>query len=429
MDYRDTIDYLYSKLPVFHRIGATAYRPDLGNIVKLCDALGQPHREFRSLHIGGTNGKGSVSHMLAAILHQAGYKTGLYTSPHLVDFRERIRVNGQMIPESEVIDFVSSQRPLIESLKPSFFEVTVAMAFDFFARQKVDIAVVEVGMGGRLDSTNIVHPDLSVITNIGFDHVQILGNTLEAIAGEKAGIIKSGIPVVIGEFQEATAAVFNQKAKESGSPIYFASRDWEVHTTPTGLSPFLNLTATSKRWHKELSLALDLTGRYQLKNIKTVLTAIAVLRQADYRIEDRHLHDALNNVKQLTGFAGRWQILSTQPLVVCDTAHNESGIREILIQLAATPHDRLHVVFGMVNDKEVDKVLDMLPKDARYYFCKADVPRAMDAQALHRIASESGLQGTFFPSVKAAISAAREQAGADDLIFIGGSTFVVAEAI
>src|SRR5690606_20922317 len=266
-------------------------------------------------------------------------------------------------------------------------------------------------------------------TNIGFDHVQILGNTLEAIAGEKAGIIKSGIPVVIGEFQEATAAVFNQKAKESGSPIYFASRDWEVHTTPTGLSPFLNLTATSKRWHKELSLALDLTGRYQLKNIKTVLTAIAVLRQADYRIEDRHLHDALNNVKQLTGFAGRWQILDTRPLVVCDTGHNESGIREVLSQIETTPHRHLHMVFGMVHDKEIEKVLELLPADARYYFCKASVPRALDEETLLRIAEGCGLVGSAFPTVREALAAARGAAGPDDLIFIGGSTFVVAEAI
>lgn len=429
MDYRDTIDYLYSKLPVFHRIGATAYRPDLGNIVKLCDALGQPHREFRSLHIGGTNGKGSVSHMLAAILHQAGYKTGLYTSPHLVDFRERIRVNGQMIPESEVIDFVSSQRPLIESLKPSFFEVTVAMAFDFFARQKVDIAVVEVGMGGRLDSTNLLTPELSVITNIGFDHVRILGPTLAAIATEKAGIIKPGVPAIVGEFQEETAPVFREKARQAGAPLQFASQEWETQLSSGGGVEFLNLTAVSTKDGRRLELQLDLKGHYQLKNIKTVLTAVSALRQKGYRIEQKRLRDALRQVQALTGLAGRWQVLSTQPLVVCDTAHNESGIREILIQLAATPHDRLHVVFGMVNDKEVDKVLDMLPKDARYYFCKADVPRAMDAQALHRKASGSGLQGASFPSVRAAISAAREQAGAGDLIFIGGSTFVVAEAI
>ena len=455
LNYRQTIDYLYSRLPVFHRIGIAAYRPDLGNIVALCSALGQPHERFRSLHIGGTNGKGSVSHMLAAILQQAGYKTGLYTSPHLLDFRERIRINGDMIPEEEVVRFIAANHQLIEELSPSFFEVTAAMAFWYFASQQVDIAIIEVGMGGRLDSTNIITPELSVITNIGLDHVQVLGDTLPAIAAEKAGIIKEGIPVIIGEYQDATAPVFLQKSKEMNASIHFASRDWEITDSRIPPGPiavpeaaevqesasdpgelpasagdiFLGIEAQSLTYGKTLHLQLDLTGNYQKKNVKATLSAIEELRKKGFSISEAEVKEALRQVNTLTGFAGRWHVLGRNPLLVCDTGHNEDGIREVLRQIGTTPHENLHIVFGMVNDKEVEKILDMLPKEATYYFCKAAVPRAMDEQVLREKALAAGLNGEAFLSVKEAIISAKNAAVANDLVFIGGSTFVVAEAI
>lgn len=462
--YRETIDYLYSRLPVFHQIGAAAYRPDLGNIKLLCEALDHPYLRFRSVHIGGTNGKGSVSHMLAAVLQTAGYKTGLYTSPHLRDFRERIRVNGAMIAEDDVVGFVANNRARIETISPSFFEVTVAMAFWYFALQKVDIAIIEVGMGGRLDSTNIIHPELSVITNIGLDHVHVLGDTLQAIAGEKAGIIKKSTPVIIGEYQDATAAVFREKAEAMKAPLRFASQDWEVSELPPANLPteetrlpaedafgaetpscavskgptgnpkltgesFMELIAASETYGKQLTLQLDLAGGYQKKNLKTVLSAVEELRKRGFNINDNQLKKALRQVKALTGLAGRWQILGRAPLVVCDTGHNEDGIREVLQQIAATPHEQLHVVFGMVSDKDVEKVLKMLPKQACYYFCRAVVPRAMDENLLREKGLAAGLSGEAYPSVKDAVEAAKKAAGARDLIFIGGSTFIVAEVV
>ncbi|QEC52727.1 dihydrofolate synthase/folylpolyglutamate synthase [Anseongella ginsenosidimutans] len=428
MDYRETIDYLYSRLPVFHKIGLPAYRPDLRNINTLCQRLENPQNRFRSVHIGGTNGKGSVSHMLAAILQTAGYKTGLYTSPHLVDFRERIRVNGCMIPEEDVVRFVAANRSGIEGISPSFFEVTVAMAFWYFALQEVDIAVVEVGMGGRLDSTNIITPELSVITNIGLDHVHVLGSTLDAIAGEKAGIIKFGVPVVIGEYQEETAPVFREKAAQMQAPVHFASLDWDVNSINRE-EGFLEIAVRSSTFGKTLDLQLDLTGGYQKKNIRTVLSAVEELKKRGFTVGDKIVRDAVRRVKALTGFAGRWQILSAAPLMVCDTGHNQDGIREVLQQISATPHEKLHIVFGMVNDKDVEKILTILPQKACYYFCKAGVPRAMDENVLQEKAFAAGLRGEAFTSVKEAVEAARQAASVLDMIFIGGSTFVVAEAI
>lgn len=423
---------------MFQRVGAAAYRPDLGNINALCAILGMPQNDFRSVHIAGTNGKGSVAHMLAAILQTAGYKTGLSTSPHLVDFRERIRVNGEMIPEEQVSYFVSENREHIDRLTPSFFEVSTAMAFWYFNHQKVDIAIIETGMGGRLDSTNIITPLLSVITNIGLDHTQVLGDSLPAIAAEKAGIIKKGVPVVIGEYHPATAPVFVDKAGAMGSAISFASKDWRLDQSrvstaaamPAGktVNAPLEITARSTVYGKQLQLRCELNAVYQEMNIKTVLSAVEEMKRSGLKIGDEHIKEALMRVKALTGLAGRWQVLDTAPLTICDTGHNKDGIRQVLCQIKATPHRELHFVFGLTQDKEVEGILKMLPQDARYYFCKAQVARGLDEQVLCKKAKSVGLRGGRFSSVRAAIDAARKEAAPEDLVFIGGSTFVVAEA-
>ncbi|HEY1025821.1 MAG TPA: folylpolyglutamate synthase/dihydrofolate synthase family protein [Sphingobacteriaceae bacterium] len=447
MNYQETISYLYSRLPMFTRSGASAIKKGLGNTLDLCKQLGDPQHEFKSVHVGGTNGKGSTSHMLAAILQTAGYKTGLYTSPHLRDFRERIRINGKMITEEKVMCFVERNRNTIENIGPSFFEVTVAMAFDHFAKEQVDIAVIEVGLGGRLDSTNVITPLLSVITNIGYDHVNILGDTLPAIAAEKAGIIKPGIPVVIGERQEEISAVFISKARETGSELSFASDEWIVEPAEAGTPKpqagsqrpedpvFLDISvrsiskASKRRPSQPSSLQLDLTGTYQLKNVKTVLSAIEQLRQQGFVITDDHVATALKQVKELTGLMGRWQTLSTAPLVICDTGHNEDGIREVLKNIRITPHRQLHIVLGMVKDKDIQKVLQMLPTSAIYYFCHPRIERAKPSDELAAEARVHGLRGKAFSSVNEALTAARSSASRSDLVFIGGSTFVVAEVV
>lgn len=442
MNYQETIQYLYTQLPMFTRDGASAFKKDLTNTIELCKRLGNPQLGFKSVHIAGTNGKGSTSHMLAAILQTAGYKTGLYTSPHLKDFRERIRINGQMISEQTVIDFVAHHRADFEEIAPSFFEMTVALAFDVFAKEKVDIAIVEVGLGGRLDSTNIITPLLSVITNIGWDHMNMLGDTLQLIAGEKAGIIKPGIPVVIGENQPETAQVFIDKAKQEGSPIQFASDAWtieekskvksqksKIHDKPELLE--LNITQNSppKTHHSPLSIALDLTGSYQLKNVKTVLSAVEELRSQGFTITDGHIAIALKQVKTLTGLHGRWEVLNMQPLTICDTGHNPDGIQEVIKNIAAVDYQQLHFVIGMVNDKDITKVLALLPTKAIYYFCKPDIPRGLEAESMQQQALNFGLHGDTYPSVKAALSAAQANATDNDLVFVGGSTFVVAEVV
>ncbi|WP_183557071.1 bifunctional folylpolyglutamate synthase/dihydrofolate synthase [Mucilaginibacter sp. SP1R1] len=441
MDYNATIQYLYTQLPMFTRDGASAFKADLTNTIELCKRLDKPHQQFKSVHIAGTNGKGSTSHMLAAILQTAGYKTGLYTSPHLKDFRERIRLNGQMISEQTVIDFVGCHLNNFEEIAPSFFEMTVGLAFDVFAKEQVDIAIIEVGLGGRLDSTNIITPLLSVITNIGWDHMNMLGNTLQLIAGEKAGIIKPGIPVVIGELQPETAQVFIDKAQQQGSLIEFASGQWVIEEVKTKnqKSDFpeqfeyidLNISkaAQSETPAKKLNIQLDLTGTYQLKNVKTVLSAVDQLRKQGFIITDAHIITALRQVKELTGLHGRWEVLSTQPLTICDTGHNPDGIEEVMKNIAAVNYDQLHFVIGMVNDKDATKVLSMLPSKATYYFCKPDIPRGLDAEALKRQAQDFNLHGLNYPSVKEALLAAQGNAGKNDLIFIGGSTFVVAEVV
>jgi len=439
MDYQQTLDYLYRQLPMFTRVGASAFKKDLTNTILLCGKLGNPQQRFKTIHVGGTNGKGSTSHMLAAILQTAGYKTGLYTSPHLKDFRERIRINGEMIPEKEVIDFVADQQENIDAIEPSFFEMTVAMAFDYFAREKVDVAVIEVGLGGRLDSTNIITPLLSVITNIGWDHMNLLGNTLAEIAAEKAGIIKPETPVVIGEHQPEIAAVFIEKAKQENAPVRFASEEWNAaiekpEPAMKAIPELLHvqISSSEKNPHPSISnknLQLDLTGLYQLKNLKTVLSAIDELRNQQFHISDDVVFTALKTVKQLTGLMGRWQVLDRNPLIICDTGHNPEGIKEVLSNIAATPHRCLHFILGMVADKDISKILVSLPKKATYYFCKPDIPRGLDAKTLKKQAENFGLSGNYFDRVNEALAAAKNNAQPDDLIFAGGSTFVVAELV
>lgn len=434
MTYQQTIQYLYSRLPMFSSHGQSAIKPGLQNIIKFCGLLEDPHLRFKSIHIGGTNGKGSTSHMLAAILQTAGYKTGLYTSPHLRDFRERIRINGEMISEEAVITFVKENRSKIETIEPSFFETTVALAFDYFAKQNIDIAVVEVGLGGRLDSTNIIHPELSVITNIGLDHVNILGNTLGQIAFEKAGIIKAGVPVVIGQKQDEVKDVFILAASTMGSRIVFASDEWEIKENPTDTSTGrLPVSVTPNALHNQYTgsrnYQLDLTGTYQLKNLCTVLSSVEQLRMMGYVITDDHIRNSLKQVTKITGLMGRWQTIGTKPRVICDTGHNEDGIREVMKNIAVTPFERLHMVIGMVKDKDISNILALLPKDATYYFCQPDIPRAKDAEELTIEAGAAGLTGKPYGSVHEALEEAKTKAGVNDLIFVGGSTFVVAEII
>lgn len=436
MTYQQTLDYLYEQLPMFTRVGASAFKKDLTNTLLLCEKLGNPQQQFKSIHVGGTNGKGSTSHMLAAVLQTAGYKTGLYTSPHLKDFRERIRINGEMIPEEEIIGFVADQQENINTIEPSFFEMTVAMAFNYFAKEKVDIAVIEVGLGGRLDSTNVITPLLSVITNIGWDHMNLLGNTLPEIAVEKAGIIKWQVPVVIGEYQPEVAEVFIEKAKQEQAPLRFASEEWKTQKFESGIfnNEYLEVQAqttipNSTLDPKPLTLNLDLTGLYQLKNLKTVLSAIQELRKQKFDLPHNAVFTALKKVKKLTGLMGRWQTLSNKPLVICDTGHNLEGITEVLKNIAATPYRNLHFVLGMVADKDSSKILAFLPKEATYYFCKPDLPRGLPAEVLKQQAENYALKGNDFSTVKEAFAAAKNNYQPDDLIFIGGSTFVVAEVV
>jgi len=428
MNYEQTLDYLYSKLPMFTRVGAVAFKKDLHNTIVMCEKLGNPQNKFKTIHVGGTNGKGSTSHMLAAIFQQAGFKTGLYTSPHLKDFRERIRINGDMISREFVVDFVAAQSGIIEELSPSFFEVTVAMAFSYFETEQVDIAIVEVGLGGRLDSTNIIIPELSVITNISLDHTNILGNTLPEIAAEKAGIIKHGIPVVIGERHQETDQTFIKKAEETGSEIVFADEQLNIQYFQRE-NERLNLSVGDKDHVLFQGLALDLTGSYQLKNILTVIQSVLVLNKSGYQISDEDIREALGNVKQLTGLQGRWQVLGTHPLIICDTGHNTAGITEVVHNIRETPHDHLHMVIGMVKDKDISGVLKLLPPEARYYFCQPDLERALPAAELAKQALDHQLVGDVFQSVQLALTAAKNDANDDDLIFVGGSTFVVAEVL
>lgn len=431
MNYSETLDYLFSRLPMYQRVGPAAYKNDLDNTLQLDNFYGNPHRRFKTIHVAGTNGKGSVSHMLAAILQSAGYKTGLYTSPHLKDFRERIRIDGKMIPENEVVNWVEKYKGYDElhEIGPSFFELTVAMAFDYFANEKVDIAIVEVGLGGRLDSTNIITPEVSIITNIGMDHTALLGDSLEAIAKEKAGIIKNKIPVVVGTTQKETRQVFTEKADELYAPLYFADSEYSVRYAMNDFegNQLLAVEKNGKQIYRQLKL--DLKGAYQQKNLPAVLKTLELLQTKGWDISPKNIETGLAEVSKLTGLLGRWQVLGANPRIVCDTAHNADGLTKIVKQIAQTPYKKLHVVFGMVSDKEPEKILKLLPQNAVYYFTKANIPRALDENILAKYAAEFGLKGQAFSDTKDAYNEAKKSAGKDDFIFVGGSTFIVAEIL
>ncbi|WP_179376791.1 bifunctional folylpolyglutamate synthase/dihydrofolate synthase [Winogradskyella wichelsiae] len=405
MNYQDTVNWMFQQLPMYQNKGKSAFKTDITNTLNLAAHLNHPEDDFKSIHVAGTNGKGSTSHILASVLQEAGYKVGLYTSPHLKDFRERIRINGDVISEDFVIHFVEDNLKFFETNQLSFFEMTVGMAFSYFAKQDVDIAIIEVGLGGRLDSTNIITPELSVITNIGYDHTQMLGDTLQLIAGEKAGIIKKNIPVVIGETQPETEEVFKLKAKSTKSNIYFA--DQLIHEI----------------------LESDLKGSYQVHNKKTVLQSLIILKELGYSISDEAIQKGFLNVSGNTGLQGRWQQIGDKPKVVCDTAHNKEGLTYVMDQLQKETFDLLHIVFGVVNDKDLERIIPLLPADATYYFCKPNVQRGLDAEILKKTFKKSGLIGKAYNSVGSALSAAKSNAKVTDLIYVGGSTFVVAEII
>lgn len=408
MDYQDTLTYLYNSTPMFQQVGGSAYKEGLENTLALDEHFGHPHRKFRTIHVAGTNGKGSCSHTIAAILQEAGYSVGLYTSPHLVDFRERIRVNGQPIPEEYVIRFVEEERCFFEPLHPSFFELTTAMAFRYFADVEIDVAVIEVGLGGRLDCTNIIHPDLCIITNISLDHTQFLGNTLPQIAREKAGIIKSDIPVVIGETTPETKAVFQKRAGEVNTPIYFAEENGREDYP---------------------GIEYELKGLYQKKNSRTILTALPLLKEAGYRLDEQSVRRGFAHVTELTGLMGRWQKLQNHPTLICDTGHNVGGITYIVEQLKQQAFHNLHIIIGMVNDKDIQGVLALLPEDAIYYFTQAGVKRALPANELQKLAESAGLKGNCYPDVPSAVRAAQEKSLPEDFIFVGGSSFIVADLL
>ena len=408
MDYQDTLTYLYNSTPMFQQVGGSAYKEGLENTLALDEHFGHPHRKFRTIHVAGTNGKGSCSHTIAAILQEAGYSVGLYTSPHLVDFRERVRVNGQPIPEEYVIRFVEEERCFFEPLHPSFFELTTAMAFRYFADVEIDVAVIEVGLGGRLDCTNIIHPDLCIITNISLDHTQFLGNTLPQIAREKAGIIKSGIPVVIGETTPETKSVFQKRAGEVNAPIYFAEENGREDYP---------------------GIEYELKGLYQKKNSRTILTALPLLKEAGYRLDEQSVRRGFAHVTELTGLMGRWQKLQDYPTLICDTGHNVGGITYIVEQLKQQAFHNLHIIIGMVNDKDIQGVLALLPEDAIYYFTQASVKRALPANDLQKLAESAGLKGNCYPDVPSAVRAAQEKSLPEDFIFVGGSSFIVADLL
>lgn len=424
MNYQETIDYLFNVTPLFQNIGKDAYKEGLDNTIILDNHFNNPHKKFRTIHIAGTNGKGSCSHTIAAILQSAGYKTGLYTSPHLIDFSERIKVNGEPIEKEFVIDFVKQNKDFFEPLHPSFFELTTAMAFLYFAEKKVDVAVIEVGLGGRLDCTNIITPDLSIITNISFDHTQFLGNTLKDIAKEKAGIIKEKKPVIIGEYTPETKTVFEDKAKSTNSDIIFAEDNKLINgykQTENGLLLYKS--------DKIKDLYGELNGLYQVKNTNTILNAVYQLIGLGYNIDETNIKNGFKNVCHLTGLMGRWQKLEENPTIICDTGHNIGGMKYIVEQLSRMKYDKLHIIIGMVNDKDINGVISLLPKNAKYYFTQASVKRALPAEQVKEIANNHGLKGEAYSSVEKALTIAKNNAKENDLIFIGGSTFIVADLI
>jgi dihydrofolate synthase/folylpolyglutamate synthase len=431
MNYTEAVNWLYTQLPMYQRIGAAAYKADLNNTIKLCNYFNNPQDHFQSVHIAGTNGKGSTSHMLAAILQESGYKVGLYTSPHLKSFTERIRINGKEIAPDFVVDFVAQNKDFFSSFDPSFFEITVAMAFCYFNQEKVDIAIIETGLGGRLDSTNIITPVLSVITNIGLDHQQLLGNTVKEIAAEKAGIIKQGVPVVIGQLQADVADVFTQKASDMNAPILFADKEWTLKTKEVieeNEIPYQVLAY--QHGAAEVKVQTDQLGSYQEHNCKTVLAALEQIRKAGFdKVSDPARDAGFKQVTALTGLKGRWQILGKEPLIIADTGHNEDGIRHIISQLKKQEANQLRMVIGFVNDKSITNILQLLPRNAIYYFTQADIPRAKPAEELYVEAIKTGLRGNFYIRSEDALNQAKMDAMSNDIIFIGGSTFIVAELI
>ncbi|MBR5214995.1 MAG: bifunctional folylpolyglutamate synthase/dihydrofolate synthase [Bacteroidales bacterium] len=428
MNYNETLNWMFNKLPMYQRIGASAYKADLNTTIEIINYLDNPQHSFKSIHIAGTNGKGSTSHSLASVFQEAGYKTGLYTSPHLRDFRERIRINGEMIPENEVVDFIEKHKNKLEELELSFFEMTVAMAFDYFRKEKVDIAIIEVGMGGRLDSTNVINPELCVITNISLDHVKFLGENEGQIAVEKAGIIKPETAVVIGETQEGSKDVFIETAKEKNSPIFFADKIMECRKDDTYSIEYqkFDIYKNNELYLKDLKYPL--LGNYQKKNLATVICALDILKDS-FKIEETHIVNGLANVVKNTSLMGRWQVINRNPLAIADTGHNVAGINEVNRQLAETKYNKLHFVLSVVNDKDIDGILQLLPKEAEYYFCKADIPRGLSADILAEKAINCGLQGKVYESVRQAYSTALSNAQEGDLVFVGGSNFTVAEVV
>lgn len=424
MNYEQTLHYLYHTLPLYSNIGIKAYKADLNNTFALCKYLGDPQNKIKTIHVAGTNGKGSTSHMLASVFQQSGYKTGLYTSPHLKDFRERIKINGEMIRQDFVIRFIDQIHAFSEKVHPSFFELTFVMALEYFHQEKVDIAIIETGLGGRLDSTNVITPEVSVITNIGFDHMDILGDTLEKIAFEKAGIIKTEVPVVIGESIPETKQVFIEKANEKNAPIHFAREKYKLISVKAAKA---QLQIEVKDSYKESrQYDLDLTGFYQAKNLLTVLTVTDILKNK-FSLKEENIAEGLSHVKSLTGLHGRWEIIHMEPMVVLDVAHNVDGIRQIIYQAKNSVYEKLHIVFGMVKDKEIDKVLEILPKEAAYYFTKAQIPRAQSETELLERAGKYHLEGISFNNVNKALRSAMEKASPKDMIIVCGSVFVVGE--
>jgi len=429
MDYKETINWLFAQLPMYQRVGKAAYKSDLQTTIDLLDRLDNPQNNFKAIHIAGTNGKGSVSHIVASILQEAGYKIGLYTSPHLKDFRERIRLDGKLIPEEDVVAFVKNNNGILEEIKPSFFEMTVAMAYDYFARQDVDFVVLETGMGGRLDSTNICNPVITAITNIGYDHQQFLGDKLEKIAGEKAGIIKENIPLVVGRKQKETTGIFATKAKTLNAELIFAEDKVDIKTIETSDSNSRNFDV----WY-ENNLFLEnadipLLADYQNENIATAICMVQELMSEGVHLGEDDFKNGLSNLIDNTNLMGRWQIIGRNPLTICDTGHNYDGVKAVVGQIRKTSFKHLHFVFGMVNDKNPDSILNLLPQNATYYFCRPDIPRGMDEQLLMEMAFKAGLNGKTYSSVREAFNLAINNADIDDLVFVGGSTFVVAEIV
>lgn len=431
MNYSETLEYLYNSLPMYHRIGQAAYKADITNTVQLMQELGNPERGFPCIHVAGTNGKGSVSHFLASILHKAGYKVGLYTSPHLVDFRERIRINGEMIPQDEVTLFVERHKSFMESLQLSFFEMTVGLAFDYFARRQVDIAVVEVGMGGRLDSTNVVTPLLSIITNISYDHTQFLGDTLAKIAFEKAGIIKPRVPAVIGETHPDTKPVFLKKAEEVKAPLMFADMHYKIEELPDSSVSRMQFRVLKDGVEQYTHLSSPMGGWYQLHNLATLMQALALLPRLGWTVSEQNIRDGIADVITDTGLHGRWEVMQQQPLTICETAHNEDGIRCLLKKLdevRPSLQGSLRIVYGCVNDKDYRHITQMMPRDAIYYITRPSVPRALDENILYRAICDAGCRATLYPSCQEAIRAAHHDAGPNDLVLITGSIYLVADA-